>query len=118
RMGWRVVSPRLFRRWNADRVRAERGVQARFADTILGGALPGRTTRPRRARHGLRSSTSGAPRRTTRLAAHSAVPSDVTRSWLYQRLRAWRSRERRPVHARRALDGDRAGPARSRRRGD
>ena len=39
RLGWRLVPPRLFRRRNAAGIGAERGVQARFAHAVVGGAL-------------------------------------------------------------------------------
>ena len=50
-------------------------------------------------------------------AARAAVRPVAARSRLHQGLRAGRARERRPVHARRAVDGDGDRAARQRRRG-
>ena len=44
-VGRRLVSARLLRRRHAARVGAERGVQARFADAVVGGAVAGRAIR-------------------------------------------------------------------------
>ena len=48
-VGRRLVSPRLLRRRHAARIGAERGVQARFADAVVGGALGGGAAAPRRS---------------------------------------------------------------------
>ena len=73
---------------------------------------------PRRARDGGGARPSGAARRADRAAADAALRSDGARSRLHQGLSARRARERRPVHARGALDGHRARAAGAGRRGD
>ena len=55
----------------------------------------------------------GAPRRRAGPAVHAAVRPDAARSGLHQGLPAGRPRERRPVHARRGLGGDRVRGARA-----
>ena len=67
----------------------------------------------RRAGDGRRARASGAARRAARAAADAAVRSDGARSRLHQGLSARHPRERRPVHARRALGRDRARAARA-----
>ena len=79
-LGRRLVSPRLLRRWDAARLGAERGVQARFADAVVGRALGGGAAAPRRARHGRRAGAPGPARRPARAAADAAVRSDAARS--------------------------------------
>ena len=113
RVGRRLVSPRLLRRRHAAGVGAERGVPDRFADAVVGGAVASGTAAARRAGDGRRARASRAPRRAARAAADAAVRSHAARSRLHQRVSARHPRERRPVHARRALGGDRAGAARA-----
>ena len=52
RLGRQLVSARLFRRWHAARIGAERRVPDRFADAIVGGALGRGAAAARRARDG------------------------------------------------------------------
>ena len=79
RLGRRLVSPRLLRRRHAARVGAERGVQDRFADAVMGRASGAAQPRARRARDGRRPRAPGAPRRADGAAADAAVRSHGAR---------------------------------------
>ena len=103
-LGRRLVSTRVFRRWDAARVGAERGMPDRLADAVVGRALAGGGATARRARDGGGARASGPARRAARAAAHAALRSDGPRSRLHQGLPPGRARERRTVHARGALD--------------
>ena len=118
RMGRQLVPARLFRRWQSARLRAERGVQARFADAVVVGPLAGSAATAGAARHGGGPRPPGPARRSTRAAADAPLRSDGARSGLHQGVRAGDPRKRRAVHARRAVDRHRARPSRSRQRGD
>ena len=54
---------------------------------------------------GCGSKTAGAYRRKADPTVRSAVRQRRASAWLHQRLRAWHSRERRPIHPRRHLGG-------------
>ena len=83
----------------------------------MGDHLRRRRSRARRHRAGLRRGEARPPRRRPDRAAHSAVRPDARGPRLHQGLRPRRPRERRPVHARRAVGRARLPAARRRRRG-
>src|SRR6185436_18972463 len=74
-VGWRLVSSRLLRRWDAARVGTERGVQARFADAVVGRDFWGGPDSPRRTGDERGARAPGTARRADRAAADAAVRS-------------------------------------------
>ncbi len=98
-VGWRMVSPRLFRRRHPARQRQQRRVQDRLDRAELERDFRRRASRPG-TRPCSRSSSIWCARTPADHVAHAAVRQDGARSGLHQRLSAWRARERRAVHAR------------------
>ena len=84
-----------------------------WAVLVTGGAAA-----PGGGRHERRARPPRAARRADRAAAHAALRSHGARPRLHQGIPARHPRERRPVHARRDVDGDRARPPRHGRRSD
>ncbi len=116
-LGRRVVPPRLLRRRHAARLQAERAVPDRLGGADLGRAVGRGPHPPRRAGDGRGARAPREARRADDPAARPALRRGAARSRLHRGLSAGASRERRPVHPRRALGGDGARAPRQRRRG-
>ncbi len=101
-LGWRVVPPRLVRRWHAARFGKQHRMPDRFDLAELVGALRcgRRGWRPRAFAPGDAGGrrAAGAPRVRARPAARSALRQVDPRSRLHPGLRAGRAGERRAVH--------------------
>src|SRR5436190_23693633 len=73
RLGWQLVSTRVFRRWDAPWLGAERGVPNRLADAVVGRHVGGRRPAADGPRDRSRTRPSGAPRRAGRAAVDAPV---------------------------------------------
>ena len=114
RLGRRLVPARLLRRRHAARLRRERRVPDRLDRAVLGASSPARRDPARaRARDGGGRGAPGPTRRRPHPAVHAAVRPRRRSTRLHQGLPARHPRERRPVHARRALGRARVRGARA-----
>ncbi len=105
RLGRRMVSPRVFRRRDAARVEGEHRVPDRRDRAVVVGDLRRRHAGACPSGDGVDRSAPGARAGRHHPAADAAVRQDDAQPRLHPGLRAGRPRERRPVHARRAVDG-------------
>src|SRR5438128_2492617 len=116
-LGRGVVPAGLLRRRHAVGLGAERRGQDRLDRSVLGGPVRSRAREARRAGHGRRPHPPCAARSPGRARAHSPLRPVGARPRLHQGIPARGEGERRPVHARRGVDGHGGGPARQRGRG-